>query len=167
MTQDCPSFIHTPPTRTSNPSHGSHKGGWVACDGMAARGSAKLGRNFEWPAKKASMLDLMSAKDRHQAQEEPAANLRSWFPPDSGVLERIAALRAEYPDGFEVTKRKIMKRASFWNNMSDCDPDGFLHMASIEVECENKARWRRIKGSLWVYLMEQAGKRAPDPAAEA
>ena len=104
---------------------------------------------------------MLQALQRH---EEPAANLRSWFPPESGVLQRIAQLHAEFPDGFSVSKRKIVKRASFWNNMGDCDPDGFLHMASIEVERENKARWRRIKGSLWVYVMELAGKRQREGA---
>ena len=112
--------------------------------------------NPVWPVRDAGWDDVLHALQQHA---EGVANLRSWFPPASGVLERIAALHADHPRGFVVVKEEqptLGRGPSFYKKMTDCDSREIVSFASLEVARETKARWRRIR-VLLVQRMRQQG----------
>jgi len=120
---------------------------------------AKEGYSFPlnpvWPVRDVGWLEVLHAL---QAHEEAAHNLNSWFPPESGVLKRIAEIHAEYPDGFIVAnedemRRTVNKRASVYRNITDCDPCEMADIYTNEVGRETKARWQRIRGAVKMHML--------------
>ena len=94
---------------------------------------------------------------------EAAANITSWFPPESGVLERIDELHSKYPEGFKLEEvfRKRPVRASFYKNITDCDTRELASYSDLQVYRENKFRWRRIRGSMKMEMMKSVAEGAP------
>ena len=35
---------------------------------------------------------------------EARESLSSWFPPDSGIIEKVEAIRVEFPNGFDILR---------------------------------------------------------------
>ena len=108
-------------------------------------------------------LDLLVGRHppRAQAQGKPAetcTNLTAWFPPESGVLERIEKIHATFPDGFKVGTQQ--RRVSFWANMADCETLDIANIASLEVRRQTQARWRRIRTAMKMHVL---GKSASSP----
>ena len=68
-----------------------------------ARDGFSFPLNPVWPARDAGWSEVLQAL---QQNEEASANLQSWFPPASGILQRIAQLHAAYPAGFTVQKEE-------------------------------------------------------------
>jgi len=56
-----------------------------------------------WPVRDQGWFDVLNAL---QGNPEAAKNLKSWFPPESGVLEKIKTLHGQYPGGFKVVKKE-------------------------------------------------------------
>jgi len=55
--------------------------------------------NPVWPVRDVGWLAVLQALQQH---DEASSNLRSWFPPESGVLRRIETIQAAYPNGFSL-----------------------------------------------------------------
>lgn len=116
---------------------------------------AKEGYSFPinpvWPVRDPGWHDVLLALQKH---EESAANLRSWFPPESGVLERIEQLHTRYPHGFKVTTESISRRSTYYTKIiEDCDTRDVANYADLEVRRETAARWRRIRGSVKMHML--------------
>jgi len=58
--------------------------------------------NPVWPVRDQGWYDVLVAL---QGNPEAAKNLKSWLPPESGVMEKIKTLHAQYPGGFKVVKK--------------------------------------------------------------
>eukprot|EP00316_Scyphosphaera_apsteinii_P007806 CAMPEP_0119346668 /NCGR_PEP_ID=MMETSP1333-20130426/108123_1 /TAXON_ID=418940 /ORGANISM="Scyphosphaera apsteinii, Strain RCC1455" /LENGTH=849 /DNA_ID=CAMNT_0007359179 /DNA_START=509 /DNA_END=3059 /DNA_ORIENTATION=- len=78
--------------------------------------------NPVWPVRDVGWLEVLEALKQ---EEEAAINLQSWFPPDSGVLQRIAQIRADYPNGFQIRNAtrltELRRRGSVWLHLQDWD----------------------------------------------
>jgi len=111
--------------------------------------------NPVWPVRDPGWLDVLRAL---QQQPEAVRNLRSWFPPESGVVERVMQLHSEFPDGFTVANEApvhLSRRASFWAKLTDCDTRDMANFASLEVRRETEARWRRIRAALRMHMLSK------------
>ena len=53
--------------------------------------------NPVWPVRDVGWFEVLQALQRGP---ESAENLNAWFPPDSGLIDKIAKLHAQYPNGF-------------------------------------------------------------------
>jgi CRP-like cAMP-binding protein len=134
--------------------------------------------NPVWPVRDPGWLEVLHAL---RAQETGRANLRSWFPPESGVLEQIEALQRRFPKGFTVVDeedakpptpvkaagngsdaeggppatpaKRTTRRASFFTNLQDCDGCDMASVASLEVKREANARWRRIRIAMKMHIL--------------
>ena len=142
---------------------------------------AKEGFSFPvnpvWPVRDAGWLEVLQAL---QQQEEASKNLQSWFPPASGIVERIEQLHAAYPEGFVVKRDtddslpkaplngggngggKNNRRASFFTNMIDAETRDMANLADNEMRRELKARYRRIRVAVKVALKAEAVKTQAD-----
>ena len=114
--------------------------------------------NPVWPVRDPGWYDVLEALQQNQ---DGARNLKAWFPPESGVLERIEQIHATYPEGFqtEVQEKHSIAIAtgrskSMYMNMSDLSSLEIADFAELEVKKETKARWRRIRTCL-VYFLQQ------------
>ena len=137
---------------------------------------AKEGYSFPlnpvWPVRDAGWLEVLEAL---QQQEEASQNLQSWFPPASGVIERIEQLHAAHPQGFVVKRDsddspvkpqkngaksslKNSRRASFFTNMIDAETRDMANIAENEMRRELKARYRRIRVLVKCALKAEAEK---------
>jgi hypothetical protein len=135
---------------------------------------AKEGYSFPinpvWPVRDAGWLEVLHAL---QQNEETSENVRSWFPPSSGVLERIQALHDASPNGFSVVKdteaaehsaRKGARRrgSTFANDLrkdikalelgQDTETRDEANLVDLLVRREMKARYARIRVSLLCAL---------------
>jgi len=121
--------------------------------------------NPVWPVRDPGWAEVLHELQQH---EEANTNLKCWFPPESGVLERIEELHAEYPGGFGAgEEKKLRRRSSFWRNMTDCDTRDVANLASLELVREVQARWVRIRVALRVQLRLIAQLRADAAATKA
>ena len=123
-----------------------------------------------WPVRDAGWLEVLHAL---QQNEEASENVRSWFPPSSGVLERIQALHDASPNGFSVVKdteaaehsaRKGARRrgSTFANDLrkdikalelgQDTETRDEANLVDLLVRREMKARYARIRVSLLCAL---------------
>ena len=116
--------------------------------------------NPVWPIRDPGWLEVLHELQRH---EEPADNLQKWFPPDSGVLQRIEKIHEEYPDGFKVVAERTTpvvrsRRVSFWKNMinPDMDTRDMANFASLELRRQTKVRWKRVRDSIKLSLHENS-----------
>ena len=111
--------------------------------------------NPVWPVRDPGWLEVLRAL---QQQPEAARNLQSWFPPESGVLDRIVQLHSDYPEGFSVVDQAplpLSRRASFFSKLADCDTRDVANFASLEVRRETEARWRRIRAALRMHMLSK------------
>ena len=126
-----------------------------------------------WPVRDAGWLEVLHAL---QQNEETSENVRSWFPPSSGVLERIQALHDASPNGFSVvadtevaehsaslSKKGARRRGSTFANDLRKDIKAFelgqdtetrdeANLVDLLVRREMKARYARIRVSLLCSL---------------
>lgn len=126
-----------------------------------------------WPVRDAGWLEVLHAL---QQNEEASENLRSWFPPSSGVLERIQALHDASPNGFSVvkdtepelsaslSKKGARRRGSTYANdlrkdikafelgRQDTETRDEANLVDLLVRREMKARYARIRVSLMCSL---------------
>ena len=127
----------------------------------------------------AGWLDVLHAL---QQNEEAAENLKSWFPPDSGLLQRIQDMHAAYPNGFSVLKEEVhdeafskknsRRRGSTYANDLRKDIKAFTlggsssldtetrdeaNLVDLLVRREMKARYQRVRVSLLVSLKATPG----------
>ena len=127
--------------------------------------------NPVWPVRDPGWLEVLRALQQH---EEAASNLLSWFPPESGVLQRIEDLNGKYPNGFTVARppREPLKggaknrRASVWTtvkNLSDCDVLDVANVATLAVEIETQARWLRIRRAMKKEMLKHSATGALSP----
>ena len=117
--------------------------------------------NPVWPVRDKGWMEVL--RKLQTVSEEAAANISSWFPPESGVLERIDELHSKYPEGFKLEEvfRKRPVRASFYKNITDCDTRELASYSDLQVYRENKFRWRRIRGSMKMEMMKSVAEGAP------
>ena len=115
-----------------------------------ARDGFSFPLNPVWPVRDQGWLEVLEALQ--QGSGEQMANLRNWFPPESGVLNRIAEMHAEMPDGFKVVNEGDNKDKG--KSFVDCDTRDIGHLALLEVFREVKARWRRIRVAVKQALRE-------------
>ena len=117
--------------------------------------------NPVWPVRDKGWMEVL--RKLQTVSEEAAANINSWFPPESGVLERIDELHSKYPEGFKLEEvfRKRPVRASFYKNITDCDTRELASYSDLQVYRENKFRWRRIRGSMKMEMMKSVAEGAP------
>ena len=111
--------------------------------------------NPVWPVRDPGWLEVLHALQQH---EESVANLSSWFPPESGVLESIESLHATHPNGFFV-KPETKRSGSVFSRLEgggDVDIRDMANFADLEVRKEIKARWRRIRMALKAQVLKQA-----------
>jgi len=111
--------------------------------------------NPVWPVRDPGWLEVLRAL---QQQPEAARNLQSWFPPESGVLDRIVQLHSDYPEGFSVVDQAplpLSRRASLFSKLADCDTRDVANFASLEVRRETEARWRRIRAALRMHMLSK------------
>ena len=121
--------------------------------------------NPVWPVRDPGWYVVLEALQQNQ---DGARNLKAWFPPESGVLERIERIHATYPKGFpaklsnwskldaalKTTISLTGRSKSIYASMSDLSNDEMADFAGLEVKREIKARWRRIRTCL-VYFLQQ------------
>jgi len=60
--------------------------------------------NPVWAARDVGWFDVLQAL---KASPDGAMNLKSWFPPDSGILEKIEAMHHAHPGGFKTIERPV------------------------------------------------------------
>ena len=108
--------------------------------------------NPVWPIRDKGWYEVFQAL---QKNDEAASNLASWFPPDSGVKDKIEKAHGDYPEGFVVWKQKIRRSSYFTNISRDCDTREMADIAMLEVRKETQARWRRIRTAMKVYMLSQ------------
>ena len=130
---------------------------------------AKEGYSFPinpvWPVRDAGWLEVLKAL---QANEEAAANLTSWFPPESGVLQRIEQIQKLHPKGFVVQEaHHLSRKISVMAQMNDCDTLDMANFASLEVKRETQARWRRIRMQMKMHMLESGNKEKEKSATAA
>ena len=141
---------------------------------------AKEGYSFPinpvWPVRDKGWLEVLQAL---QATEEASANLKSWFPPESGVLERIVGLQKQYPDGFVVNENHHVARTKSvmaqFQSANDHDALDVANFADLEVKRETQARWRRIRMQMKMHMLSggddedkvKAAKASPAKASPA
>ena len=53
--------------------------------------------NPVWPVRDRGWYDILNALQQHS---ESIQNFQSWFPPSSGILEKISRIHSEFPYGF-------------------------------------------------------------------
>jgi hypothetical protein len=128
-----------------------------------------------WPVRDAGWLEVLRAL---QQNEEASENVRSWFPPASGLLERIQELHDANPNGFRVvkdteavhdeafSKKGGRRRGSTYANdlrreiktfeSGNMDTETRDHASLIDlwIRRETKSRWKRVRISLRRYLKE-------------
>lgn len=115
--------------------------------------------NPVWPVRDKGWLEVLHALQRH---DEGTVNLSAWFPPSSGVLERIQYLHAKYPEGFyrvkakEGTEQAKHSPAMALAQAADCDTRDLANFAELEVRRETQARWQRIRGALKLFFLQHA-----------
>ena len=126
--------------------------------------------NPVWPVRDPGWCDVLEAL---QQNEDGARNLKAWFPPESGVLERIEQIHATYPEGFQTDvqeKHSIAiatgRSKSMYMNMSDLSSLEIADFAELEVKKETKARWRRIRTCLIHFLHLQQLNHAGGTSSE-
>ena len=56
-----------------------------------------------WPVRDPGWMDVLKAL---QGNAEAMNNLKSWFPPESGVLDKIKSMHSNNPNGFKVLKKE-------------------------------------------------------------
>lgn len=134
-----------------------------------------------WPVRDAGWLEVLRAL---QQNEEAAQNLQSWFPPASGLMERIQEMHAAYPNGFTVVKDEVVheeafakkknrRRGSTYANELRRDIKAFsldthnesrddASLADLMVRREMKTRYNRIRISLLVSLKGTSGSQLLD-----
>merc|ERR1712039_290923 len=63
--------------------------------------------NPVWPVRDRGWYDVLQAlRNSGPAQ----ASLRSWFPPEANLLDKIDRIHKDYPEGFKVTRREGSER---------------------------------------------------------
>ena len=121
--------------------------------------------NPVWPIRDVGWHEVLCALKKNA---DGAKNLKSWFPPNSGVLERIEKLHGEYPNGFAplpqppdaagaarpamLTKdatrmRSMMGSALLAINLLDLECREMADYSMAEVRGEVKMRWRRARNA--------------------
>lgn len=116
-----------------------------------------------WPIRDPGWFEVLQAL---RAQPEAAANLESWFPPESGVLQRIEDIHGQHGEGFRIVvvarseeaqrADKLVRHGSVWKAMTDCDTRDMGHLGALEVAQEVKIRWRRVRCNLKELLLKGA-----------
>jgi hypothetical protein len=113
--------------------------------------------NPVWPVRDPGWGEVLEAL---RSTDEGAANLSSWFPPESGVLGKIGTLHSKYPRGFTKdgggegtpqhgsTPRKLGRKASQYTNAADLTGIDLVHFATAQVNKVITQRWRRIRKKL-------------------
>ena len=64
--------------------------------------------NPVWPVRDKGWYDVLNAL---QGNPEAASNLKSWFPPESGVLDKIKKMHSSSSEGFKVLKKEKVVEA--------------------------------------------------------
>jgi len=93
--------------------------------------------NPVWPVRDPGWLDVLHALQEH---EEGVYNLQHWFPPSSGVMERIKTMQAKFPKGFTV--------ATSADDTRDMACAGEHEIVNVIA-----ARWRRIRIAMKMQLL--------------
>lgn len=132
--------------------------------------------NPVWPIRDKGWYEVLNAL---KANEDGKANLKSWFPPHAGVLERIETLHAAHPEGFAplpppvapagIKKKKTkmqrhMGAALLAMNLHDLDTREMGVFVEAEVRGEVKMRWRRVRNAFVIEarLRKQMNARKSD-----
>ena len=108
--------------------------------------------NPVWPIRDKGWFDVLKAL---QTTAEGRQNLASWFPPGSGIVEKIEKLHAAYPDGFKVVeeskaekaKKGRLKSTVFAMNFADLSTCEMADYAVAEARGEIKLRWQRARNA--------------------
>ena len=141
---------------------------------------AKEGYSFPinpvWPIRDKGWYAVLEAL---RSSAEQKANLNAWFPPVTGVLDRIEKLHATYRDGFcplppppkapSPKKPKVGKMKSLGVkqmglssmlalNLHDLDTREMGDFVTAEVRGEIKMRWRRVRNA---FIIESRLRRRP------
>ena len=125
--------------------------------------------NPVWPIRDKGWYAVLEALKK---TPDGPTNLAAWYPPESGVLQRIDELHAAHPDGFAIeraapqpdpadkppmNKLHVMKSArSVLNALADLSA---MEMADFSIEVEVKrevrARWARVRASVCVEALHR------------
>jgi len=133
--------------------------------------------NPVWPVRDKGWYAVLEAL---KATAEGPANLKSWYP-EQPLLERIAELHAQYPDGFTLKPkaaepmappgmlgkpgnmkdlRKLKSAKSMLNALQDLSTNEMADFAvGYEVKREVQKRWARVRNSLKVEMMHKVNAR--------
>ena len=117
-----------------------------------------------WPVRDPGWGEVLKAL---QASADGEANLKSWFPPASGVLDRIQQICATYPAGFRregdalggVYATRMLNRRNSLREIGLGEPTDLEHadlagLIEIRRRVGAKLRWKRIKELMKGHMLK-------------
>eukprot|EP00931_Biecheleriopsis_adriatica_P049431 TRINITY_DN28597_c0_g1_i1.p1 TRINITY_DN28597_c0_g1~~TRINITY_DN28597_c0_g1_i1.p1 ORF type:complete len:767 (+),score=166.02 TRINITY_DN28597_c0_g1_i1:31-2331(+) len=111
--------------------------------------------NPVWPVRDPGWAEVLQ---KLKKSPEGQRSLRSWFPPETGIVEMIEDICAKHPECFAVKKDNSgALRQTMTSAMKDVDGFEMADLVSHEVKRVVKARWKRIRTALMIYAKMQAG----------
>ena len=103
--------------------------------------------NPVWPVRDKGWWEVMEALG---TSAEGRRNLEAWFPPSSGVVEKIEEIRAAHPRGFkDADELDALKTGT------DLSGNDVVYFALAQVHKAQAARWKRIRRKLILELKVQ------------
>ena len=103
--------------------------------------------NPVWPVRDKGWWEVMEALG---TSAEGRRNLEAWFPPSSGVVEKIEEIRTAHPRGFKDTDETDKLKTG-----TDLSGNDVVYFALAQVHKAQAARWKRIRRKLIAQLKLQ------------